>query len=248
MKLTVLGCAGTFPGANSGCSSYLVEHDGYRVMVDCGNGATGALQRHGGLLDLDAVVISHLHPDHCIDLLAYAYARFYRPAGPPDRLPVWGPADIRNRLLRAADSDDTGWLDRVYGWQVYGAGRFEVGPLQLDARLMDHPIECYGLRIDGGGKTLAYSADTGPCDALVETATDVDLFLCEASFTEEKQNPAGVHLTGRQAGLAASAADAKSLLLTHLVAWNDENVVLGEAKEAFAGDIALARTDETYVL
>jgi ribonuclease BN (tRNA processing enzyme) len=248
MKLTVLGCAGTFPGANSGCSSYLVEHEGFRVMVDCGNGATGALQRHGDLLDLDAVVVSHLHADHCIDLLAYAYARFYRPDGRPDTLPVWGPAATRGRLLSAVESSDAEWLDQVYDWQTYAGGRFELGPFAFSARLMAHPIECYGLRIEAGGKALAYSADTGPCDALVKTAEEADLFLCEASFTEQQDNPPGVHLTGRQAGVAATEAGAQSLLLTHLVAWHDENVVLGEATETFAGPVTLARTDESYVL
>ena len=245
MKLTVLGCAGTFPGANSGCSSYLVEHDGFRVMFDCGNGATSALQRHGGLLDLDAVVLSHLHADHCIDLLAYGYARYYRPAGPAPKLPVWGPRDARHRLGRAADSGPE-WLDKVYDWNTFAEGTFDIGPFSFGARLMAHPIECYGLRITAGDRTLAYSADTGPCDALVRIASECDLFLCEASFIEAQDNPADVHMTGRQAGQAATDAGVSSLLLTHLVAWHDENVVLAEARGSCAGDLQLARADASY--
>ncbi len=103
MRLTVLGCAGTFPGPRSGCSSYLVEHDGFRLLLDAGNGAVGALQRHGGLLDLDAVLLSHLHADHCVDLVAYAYARIYPPAGPPPPLPVYGPGGTEERLVRVFD-------------------------------------------------------------------------------------------------------------------------------------------------
>jgi ribonuclease BN (tRNA processing enzyme) len=248
MKLTVLGCAGTFPGSNSGCSSYLVEHDGFRMMIDCGNGATGALQRHGDLLDLDAVVLSHLHPDHFIDLLAYAYARFYHPRGRAPMLPVWGPAGTRDRLGSAVESKDAAWLDQVYSWQTFAASDFEIGPFSLEGRLMAHPIECYGLRVTAGGKTLAYSADTGPCDALIQTASACDLFLCEASFIEAQDNPPGVHMTGRQAGLAATEADVRSLLLTHLVAWHDEAVVLAEAKETFSGDLQIARSGTTYAL
>jgi len=248
VKLTILGCAGTFPGATSGCSSYLVEHDGYRVMIDCGNGATGALQRYGGLLDLDAVVLSHLHPDHCIDLIAYAYARFYHPKGRPGPLPVWGPADTRRRLASVGDKADGDWLDQVYDWKSYGQERFEVGPFAVEARRTAHPIECYALRVGAGGKTLAYSADTGPCDSLVQTAAGSDLFLCEASFVETDSNPPAVHLTGRQAGQAATDAGVSSLVLTHLVSWHDENVVLAEAKETFAGDIELARSGAVYTL
>jgi ribonuclease BN (tRNA processing enzyme) len=247
VKLTVLGCAGTFPGANSGCSSYLVEHDGFRAMVDCGNGATGALQRHGGVLDLDAVVLSHLHADHCIDLLAYSYARHYHPGGPAPKLPVWGPRDTRTRLGNVADSGPE-WLDKVYDWNTFAEGTFEIGPFSFGARQMAHPIECYGLRITAGHRTLAYSADTGPCDALVRTAAECDLFLCEASFTEAQDNPPDVHMTGRQAGQAATDAGVSSLLLTHLVAFHDENVVLAEARESFVGDLQLARSDASYTL
>jgi glutamate racemase len=90
MRLTVLGCAGTFPGPGVPCSGYLVEHEGYRLLVDLGAGALGQLQRHIGLLDVDAVYVSHLHADHCIDLVAYSYARRYHPDGVPPVLPVYG--------------------------------------------------------------------------------------------------------------------------------------------------------------
>lgn len=246
MKLTILGCAGTFPGATSGCSSYLVEHDDFRLMIDCGNGAIGALQRYGDLLDLDAVVLSHLHADHCVDLVGYAYARYYHPTEAAAPLPVWGPQGTDARIATVIGSAHVDWLDSVYDWRVYTAGTFEVGPFVLAARQMAHPIECYGLRVCAGGRTLAYSADTGPCAALVDTAADADLFLCEASFLDGAANPPGVHLTGAQAGAAATAAGAHRLLLTHLVAWHDEAVVYGQAQETFAGALQLARAGASH--
>lgn len=246
MNLTILGCAGTFPGPSSGCSAYLVEHDGFRMMIDCGYGAIGALQRHGELLDLDAIVISHLHADHCIDLVGYAYARCYHPTQHPPALPVYGPPGTSDRIASAIDSHRPDWLDRVYDWRELAAGETSVGPFSITARLMAHPIECYGLRVSAGGRTLAYSADTGPCGALVDTARDADVFLCEASFVETQENPAGVHLTGLQAAEAATEAGASTLLLTHLVSWHDEAQVLAEAKDAFAGDLRLARGGLTY--
>jgi ribonuclease BN (tRNA processing enzyme) len=246
MNLTILGCAGTFPGPGSGCSAYLLEYDGFRMMVDCGYGAVGALQRHGELFDLDAIVLSHLHADHCIDLVGYAYARCYHPTERPPPLPVYGPAGTDDRIANAIESSRPPWLDQVYDWRTITAGPLSVGPFSIEARLMAHPVECYSLRVSAGGRTLAYSADTGPCATLVETARGADLFLCEASFVETQDNPPDVHLTGRQAGQAATEAGASSLLLTHLVSWHDEAQVLAEAKEAFAGELRLARSGLTY--
>lgn len=246
MNLTVLGCSGTFPGPLSGCSAYLMEHDGFRLMLDCGYGAVGALQRHGGLLDLDAVVITHLHADHCIDLVGYAYARRYHPTERPGPLAVYGPDGTRDRICLAVDSRRADWLEEVYDWRPLGDAPTQVGPFALTPWRTAHPIECYALRVEAGGRTLAYSADTGPCAALVEAARDVDTFLCEASFVETDDNPAGIHLTGLQAGRAATQAGARRLLLTHLVPWHDEAQVLAEAKCGFDGPLALARDGVTY--
>ena len=246
MRLTVLGCAGTFPGPRSGCSSYLLEHDGFRLMVDCGNGAVGALQRHADLLDVQAIAVSHLHADHCIDLVAYAYARRYHPRPPAGLLPVYGPAGTRERICAAADGRGGGWLDEVYDWRPLGEAALQVGPFALTPRRTAHPIECYALRVQAGGRTLAYSADAGPCPALAEVARDADVFLCEASFLSTGDNPDGVHLTGAQAGQVATEAAARSLLLTHLVAWHDEGEVLAEAQREFAGPLALARDGVSY--
>lgn len=250
MKLTVLGCAGTFPGPDSGCSSYLIEHDGFRLMLDCGYGAVGALQRHGGLLDLDAVVLSHLHADHCIDLVGYGYARHYHPRGMPPALPVYGPRGTAARIRAALGGGSLDWLDSVYDWRLLGAGSLEIGPYTLTAVRMAHPVECYGLRLEAGGACLAYSADTGPCAALTELARGADLFLCEASYHDGGDHPPALHLTGREAGLHATAAGVGTLLLTHLVSWDDrangEAGTLAEAAAAFAGDVALARAGISY--
>ena len=98
MRLTVLGCSGTYPGPDSPCSGYLVEHDGFRLVLDLGPGALGPLQRAIGLLDVDAVYVSHLHADHCTDLVGMSYARRYHPDGMPAPLPLYGPTGLRDRL------------------------------------------------------------------------------------------------------------------------------------------------------
>lgn len=248
MKLTVLGCAGTFPTAESGCSSYVLEQDGFRLLIDCGWGAVSALQRHGWLYDLDAVLVSHLHADHCLDLAAFAYARNYHPTLSLPPLPVFGPQGTDGRIASALESRRPEWLDRVYDWHVYEGGPFEIGPYALHGRQTAHPIECYALRVSADGRTFAYSADSGPCQALIDTANGADLFACEASFVETVVNPPDVHMTGRQAGAVAVSAGAGTLLLTHLVAWNDEAQVLDEAAQSYDGALRIARPGAAYVL
>ncbi len=233
----MLGCAGTFPGPQSCCSAYLIEHEGFRLVLDFGYGATGGLQRHGDLHDVDAIVVTHLHADHCIDLVAYSYARYYDPAGRQPRLPVWGPTGTDERILRAIpmEAGRGNWLDEVYDWHVLDGTPLEIGPYAITMTKTNHPVETYAVRITAGDRTLVYSADTGACEELVDLARDADLFLCEASFLDSPDNPPGVHLCGREAGEYAARAGAKSLLLTHLVhAWGDEQ--------------RLARDGQTYSL
>jgi len=247
MRLTVLGCAGTFPGPNSACSSYLVEHDGFRLLVDAGNGSTGVLQRSVGLLDIDAVMISHLHGDHYLDLITYTYARRYHPEGSPGALPVYGPSDIEAHIAGAFGRPVEDLLRAVYDFHpVSGPGHIGVGPFDVELVPVNHPIETYGMRISAGGKTLAYSADSGVCDELVKLAREADLFLCEASYLEGDDNPPDIHLTGREAADHAVRADVGQLLLTHLVPWGDSSRTLAEAEQVFHGDLALVETGNTY--
>ncbi len=248
MELTVLGCAGTFPGPASPCSGYLVEHDGFRLVVDLGAGALGGLQRHIDLLDVDAVYVSHLHADHCIDLVAYSYARRYHPTGLPPRLPVYGPAGTCDRICASFEEPPQDGLLEVYDFREVPPGRQEIGPFTVSTVRTNHPIECHALRIEAGGRSLTYSGDTGECPDLVELARGTDLFLCEASWTHSDSNPPGIHLSGREAGEHAQKAGARQLLLTHIVAWADPQAVQEEAEAAFDGPVARAECGAVYRL
>lgn len=247
MKLTIIGCAGTFPAPASGCSSYLLEQDGFRLLLDVGNGSTGALQEACGLLGPDAVVVSHLHGDHYLDLITYTYARRYHPDGMPPLLPVFGPSTIQDAMIRAYGKGVDSLLDEVYDFHpVDRDSVVEIGPFQVDLRRVNHPVETYGMRISGGGRTMTYSADTGISDALVELANDVDLFLCEASYLDGDANPPNIHLTGRAAAEHAVKASAQRLVLTHLVPWGDAARTVAEAKSVYDGDIAVARSLDVF--
>ena len=246
MQLTVLGCAGTFPGPTSPCSGYLVEHDGFRLVLDLGAGALGNLQRHCGLLDLDAIYISHLHADHCIDLVAYSYALRYHPDGLPPVLPVYGPAGTQERIAAAYEAPPLDGLLDVFDFREGGGRVLELGPFTVTAAVVNHPIECHGLRLEAGGRVLTYSADTAVSPVLVELARDADLFLCEASWPSTPTPPPDIHLTGREAGAQAAEAGAKRLLLTHLMPFHDPMAMLAEAKECYDGTLELAQVGSTY--
>ncbi len=246
MRLTVLGCAGTFPGPESPCSGYLLEHDGFLLVLDLGAGALGQLQRHVGLLDVDAVYISHLHADHCLDLVAWSYARRYHPSGLPPVLPVYGPAGLLQRIVGCFEAPPADGLRDVYDVREVPVGELTIGPFTVTTARMNHPVECHGLRVSAGGRTLVYSGDTGESDALVALATDADLLLCEASWPDVPAQPPGIHLSGRQAGEHAARARARRVVLTHVVPWADGQVVLGEARAAYAGPVELATCGAAY--
>ena len=246
MKLTILGCAGTFPSAESPCSGYLIQHDGYQLIVDLGAGALGQLQRHIGLLDVDAVYVSHLHADHCIDLVAYSYARRYHPGGIPPLLAVYGPAGTRQRIFDSYEATPAHGLEDVFDFREVPTGTHELGPFTVTTTQVNHPVECHGLRIEAAGRSLVYSGDTGECDDLVALAKDCDVFLCEASWATADDNPPDIHLSGRQAGEHAARARVGRLLLTHVVPWADAEQILTEATSAFGGSTELARCGSSY--
>jgi ribonuclease BN (tRNA processing enzyme) len=240
VRLTVIGCSGSFPGPDSPASSYLLEHQGFRLLLDLGNGALGPLQRHTGLADINAICLSHLHADHCLDLCGFWVAQTYAPDGPGPRIPVYGPAGTAHRMAQAYGLDEHPGMTQAFDFGTLQPGTREIGPFRVTLARMNHPVETFGFRIEVGGLVMAYSADTGESAALVELARGVDLMLCEASFLGEPGLPEGLHLTARQAAEHAVRAGVGHLVLTHLVPWNDRERSRAEAAAAFSGQLALA--------
>ncbi|WP_329253132.1 MBL fold metallo-hydrolase [Actinoallomurus sp. NBC_01490] len=249
MRITVIGCSGSFPGPDSPASCYLVQAGGFALLLDLGSGALGALQNHIGLYDIDAILFTHLHADHCLDLCGYWVARKYAPDGLKPRIPVYGPDGVAERMARAYDLDPEPGMSEAFDFRTLAPGTFEVGPFTVTAATMNHPVEAYGFRVEHGGAALAYTGDTGECEALVDLASGVDLLLAEASFVEREGLPDDLHLTARQAGVYATRADAGRLVLTHLVPWNDPGHTLAEAKSSgYRGHIELASQGAVYEL
>jgi ribonuclease BN (tRNA processing enzyme) len=249
VRLTVIGASGSYPGPDSPASCYLLEseHDGrvWRVLLDLGSGALGVLQRYVDPVSVDAVLLSHLHADHCLDLCGFYVLRKYHPTGPQPRIPVWGPHGTAVRMAKAYDLDEAPGMSEEFDFRLYPAV-LEIGPFTVTATQVAHPVTAYGLRIEADGRTLAYSGDTGTCAGLVNTARDADLFLCEASFVESHANPPDLHLTGAEAGRMASEARARRLVLTHVPPWHDAQVMLREAEETYDGPLELAVPGKTY--
>lgn len=253
MKLTIVGCAGSFPSAESPASCYLVEapYEGrtYRLVVDLGSGALGALQRHVDLRDVDAVALSHLHPDHCFDLSGLYVVSKYHPAGALPRIPVLAPEGAGERLAMAYGIDEPIGMTEQFDFVDHVDGEtVQLGPFAVTSRLVDHPVPAFALRIATDTHTLVYSGDTGPTEALVELATGADTFLCEASFVESSDNPPNLHLTGAEAGDHATRAGVGRLLITHIPAWTDAAEVESDTKSTWDGPCELVSPGSVYEL
>ncbi|MBB4734972.1 ribonuclease BN (tRNA processing enzyme) [Micrococcus cohnii] len=269
MKLTIIGSSGSFPGPGSPASCYLltaesVAADGvtpktWRILLDMGNGSLGTLQRYILLEDLDAIALSHLHPDHFMDLCGMHVAIRWNPAGwHAGRVPVLGPSGTAERIAVAYGMDPEPGMREDFEFQTWSPHEpMTVGPFRITPVPVRHPIdEAYALRIeveetdeDGHERTrvLTYSGDTDSCDGLVEAARDADLFLCEAAFHEGRDDHIeGVHLTGFRAGQMAAQAGAKKLLLTHLPVWNDAQTAVAEARRAYEGPLTVAVSGMSY--
>lgn len=239
MQVTIVGWAGSFPGPDSSASCYLVDAGDFRLVLDLGNGSLGALQQYTELSDVDAICLSHLHADHCIDMIGYSVFQNYHPDGQQPRIPVYGPAGTQDRLDHALGGHSKG-MPQAFEFATLAPGTIEIGPLKVTTSRVRHPVETFGFRIEHAGRVLAYTADTGLCDELVTLAQGADVLLAEASFVDGPDLPPDLHLTAREAAGYAVRAGVGELVLTHLVAWNDSSVSQEQAAAVYDGPLRLA--------
>jgi ribonuclease BN (tRNA processing enzyme) len=255
MRLTVIGCSGSFAGPESPASCYLVqsEHEGrtWNLLLDLGSGALGPLQRHLDLADLDAVLISHLHPDHCVDICGLYVTRKYRPEGPVEgRLPVYAPTggEVRFALMYHGLGHH-GMTEEFDVRELADAEVLEIGPFRITPRHVNHPVEAFGFRVEADGSVLAYTGDTDTSDALGPLLAGADLALMDSAFIDGRDEVPGIHLSGRRAAEAALAAGGVSrLFLTHIPPWNDVEVCRAQAAAVWSGPLDVAVAGKTYDL
>ncbi|MFW6091882.1 MAG: MBL fold metallo-hydrolase [Actinomycetota bacterium] len=241
MRMTVVGCSGSLPGPNSAASCYLVRTERTTLVLDLGNGALGPLQRHIRLDEIDGVLLSHLHPDHCLDMCGLYVAVRYGPWPDRPRIPVWGPEGTAARLAQAYGLPEDPGMTGEFDVREYPGEPFDLGDVRVSVAPVAHPVPAYAVRLDQDGRSLVYSGDTGPSRALVDLAGGADLLICEAGFPDDESNPADLHLSGRDAGEHAAAAGVRRLLLTHVPPWGVPNEALAAARSAFGGPVTLAR-------
>lgn len=243
MRLTVLGGCGAWPSADQACSGYLLESDGFTLLIDPGYAVVSRLLRQKSPGQIDAVYVSHRHPDHCADLNPLLRARTMSGDDPPP-LTVFAPHAALDAVLAL---DRPGWLDEALALQEFAPGQnFGIGPYQAETTLLPHAAPNAGVRLTAGHHTLAYTGDTGPSPEITGLARDADLFLAEASHVDDDDMPADlapVLSTARQAGQNATDAGVAQLLLTHLIPGTDPSAAADVARESYAGPVAVAAPD-----
>jgi ribonuclease BN (tRNA processing enzyme) len=252
IRLTVLGSSGTYPAAGRACSGYLLEADEggrrTRVWVDAGPGTLSNLLRVTELPILDAIWVSHLHVDHVGDLLAANYALRYGDFQPPPKaVPVFGPTDWVSHVRPFLTTGESEPIDGTFEvHDLHDGEQVDLGPLRLEAVATVHSVETYAVRASAGGRTIAYSADSGSCDALGRLADQADLFICEAAWQEWPEGVPPIHLTPQLAGEWAAKARARRLLLTHLRPGSDPAVAAALAAETYGGPVGVATELEVH--
>jgi ribonuclease BN (tRNA processing enzyme) len=242
LSVTVLGCSGTYAGPANACSGYLVRGGGATVWVDCGPGTLANLQAHVDLAALDAVVVSHSHPDHWTELPVFRNAMKYGERR--EGLPVYGTAATLRQLEAALGET----VAPTFAWSTLTeTAVVHAKDLAFSFSLTDHPVETFAMRITdvSTGVAMGYSADTGPGWSPRGLGPPLDLYLCEATLTDEFEGQAP-HLTGRQAGRLAREAGVRRLVVTHVWPTDDPAVHVADAEDGFGGPVELAVPHATF--
>ena len=247
-RVVVLGSCGAWPEPGRACSSFVLEHAGFRVVLDLGYGTLPRLLTLLGSSSgdgVDAVIVTHAHPDHMIDLHGLFRARWFGARDAPS-IPLYAPQGV---LARVASLEEVGEQDavrRVFDWHELPATSQQVGPFRLDSWSLPHFVTNAGVRLSAPGLTVAYTGDTGPDPALADLGRDADLYIVEA--TDRNQHPDSapappgprMHLTALEAAKAATAAGARRLLLTHFWPDTDRNRSRAAATASFTGEVLIA--------
>ena len=240
MQLTVLGSSGTYPTAGRPASGYLVSHEGTTLWMEAGPGTYAALCMEMDPAELDGVFLSHRHPDHCVDVFALFHAMAYGGVG-SGPLPVIVPEGLADSICAFVEGSADA-MNSVFSFQTLADGeRTEVGSLSLTVARTNHPPPTIAPRIEAGGKTLTYTADTGPSDAVAALGEGSDLLLSEAALGDPRHPDSYLfHLTGVEAGAMATKANARRLVLTHIAPTLDPNQVVAGAESQFDGQVSIA--------
>lgn len=262
MQVTVLGKSPSWQDAGGACSGYLVRHEGTTVLLDCGNGVFGKLREHVDYVDVNAVVLSHLHADHFLDLVPYSYALTYAPRQQPVPVHVWPGTDDPARPVLHAPPGATRVFRRVVGaWgnedliesafdlrEYDPAQAIAVGPLRFSFCAVPHFVPTWAVEITDGTRRFTFGADCSPTPDLVAFARDTDLLVIEGTLPRPERTGLRGHLTPAEAGEHGRQAAARRLVVTHVSDELGDDWVRAEAERTFGGRVEIARAGDVYEL
>jgi ribonuclease BN (tRNA processing enzyme) len=251
VSLTVLGGSAAWPNPGQGCSAYLVQDGATAILLDCGPNTLLELRKHVDYTKLDAIVISHCHSDHFLDLVPYRYGLLYGPDRPTGQIPIWLPPGGRERMELLGNAFDgqgephDSFWDGAFALDEYDpAEGLAIGNLQITFAPTQHFIPCFAMRVeDANQRTLFYSSDTGSVQPLLNLVNGVEVVIAEATLEDHGNRPEAErgHMTPEDAGRLAAAAGAHTLVVTHLWSERPDNVVERKVAEVFDGRIVIAK-------
>jgi ribonuclease BN (tRNA processing enzyme) len=244
LKLTIVGCWGGYPKINEASTGYLLEHEGFKLMVDFGSGVLAKLPNYVQPEELDALILSHYHPDHVADIGVLQHARliqgFLGKKSP--QLPIYGHTKDKQEFAKLTYKNITKGI--AYDPQK----KLKAGPFTIEFISAVHPVPCYAMRIEAGGKSLFYTADTSFKEEFIPFASGVDLLLSECNFYGSQDGKGAGHLNSYDNGRLAKAARVKQLVLTHLPHYGELEQLVTEAAEEYNGPITLAKEGLEFTL
>lgn len=237
MELTVIGCWGGYPNKNEASSGYLLTHNGFNVLIDCGSGVLSKLQNFIQPEEIDALMLSHYHPDHNADIGVLYHARLIKGflGTKPPELPIYAHNLDQKEFAKLTYKNITKGI-------AYNPNEtLEVGPFNITFLQTVHPVPCFAMRIEVDGKSFVYTADTAYKDEFIEFGKNADLLLCECNFYGNQSGKGAGHMNSFDAGTFAESAGVKQLILTHLPHYGQITQLVEEAKQKYNGPIQLAK-------
>jgi ribonuclease BN (tRNA processing enzyme) len=262
VRITVLGKSPSWQDAGGACSGYLVQDEDFTLLLDCGNGVFSKLRRFCDYIEVDAVLISHLHADHILDLVPFSYALTYAPRQQPVPVAGWpGTSDPARPSLRAPRGARAMFRQLVGCWgnedlienaftlsEYDVSDELQIGPFAVRFCEVPHFTTTYAVELSGASGRLTFGADCSPNEELVEFARDTDVLLIEATLPRPERDGVRGHLTPREAGDHGRRAGAKRVVLTHYSDELDSEWVLAEARDAYGGPVELAQEGASYTV
>ena len=258
----MLGKSPSWQDAGGACSGYLIQAGETNVLLDCGNGVFGKLREQIDYVELDAVILSHLHADHWLDLVPYSYALIYAPRQQPVPVHTWpgtdsparprliappGALEVFRQVTSAWGNDDL--IESAFRLEEYEPeASVEIGGISASFHPVPHFIDTFAVNLSEDGSKLCYGADTRPGEELVEVARDADLLLVEATLPRPERTGVRGHLTPEEAGEHAKRAGAKRVVITHISDELGDEWAREEAERGFGGAVEVAREGATYEL